>query len=173
MGQVKRNPRCRQRKWAKYFYNLIKHWFSFQHFYGHFYGSTNVAVCHRKWSSMRFVLLSMAVSVRSALGFVLWPAGCWSAANWVALRIHIHACIYAVSAILGHWQKRKTYFVQLAIVGLSFWSCQQSRRLTHCQCASFSILLHIKAIRIEPTHTLSSRSEELFGVLLFWFSSHS
>jgi len=35
--------------------------------------------------------------------------------------------IYAVSAILGHWQRQQSYFAKLPIVGLTFCSC-------HCRC---------------------------------------
>lgn len=119
-------------KWAKHFYNLIKHWFSFSHFTDIFTGANDddseddfeyVQSCHRKWSSMRFVLLSKRFyssspprSVRAArawsvFGFVLRSHSSWSAANWVSITY-----IYKIHTI---------YYIYKYVCTLCYLLCRQ------------------------------------------------
>lgn len=152
-----KNPRM---KWAKHFYNLIKHWFSFSHFTDIFTGANDddsenddfeyVQSCQRKWSSMRFVLLSKRGSIPrlllaprfvraarawSVFGFVLRSHSSWSAANWVSITYIYTIPYYIVYKYVctlcyllcrqdvagrGEGGKRETYFAKLPIVGFIF-----------------------------------------------------
>lgn len=128
-----KNPRM---KWAKHFYNLIKHWFSFSHFTDIFTDANEdsenddfeyVQSCQRKWSSMRFVLLSKRGSIpRLLLVSSLLRSSCLSL---VSFRFCFAVSLVVVSCQLGeHYVYIYTipyYIVYKYVCTLCYLLCRQ------------------------------------------------